>query len=369
MTVRCCVRGSPQALPSEERFRLLRRGMGFPLQRIKHPDDKGAFVLPRRARMGSGADPRLLWPCALSLVSWCELDLVRAAWFQSSFLVAQLRGLVLRLVWRCGFSSWTATNFGADRGGAAGRTKGSPLFPMWLMGVAAWRRWRLVPSQWGTPLRFVSLAGFGALEGLGGQQLFRQPITQWTPHSDSPHDYIVVRLSRSLSPLSRQSYADNAGDRTRSPDPRRSQFRALPASLSAVEFLWHRDISSTRPCHAPSARVRLFCGVPDRTSPSDRTAQSGVEACLALGACLDPEKTSARCLRPDRGFIEACTQDANCSFNTLSSRLNSGSKSKVIAMSRFSWISTATTSRASVKSATALTGRLSVSSTSILTCA
>jgi hypothetical protein len=65
---------------------------------------------------------------------------------------------------------------------------------MWLMGVAAWRRWRLVPSQWATPLRFVVLAGFGALEGLGGQQLFRQPITQWTPPCYSPHDYIVGAL-------------------------------------------------------------------------------------------------------------------------------------------------------------------------------
>ena len=68
------------------------------------------------------------------------------------------------------------------------------LFPVWLVGVAASRRWRLVPSQWATPLLFVSLAGFSALEGLGGQQLFRQPITQWTPPCYSPHDYIVYAL-------------------------------------------------------------------------------------------------------------------------------------------------------------------------------
>jgi peptidoglycan/LPS O-acetylase OafA/YrhL len=62
------------------------------------------------------------------------------------------------------------------------------------MGVAAWRWWRLVPSQWATPLPFVSLAGFIALEGVGGQQLFRQPITRWAPPFYSPHDYIVGAL-------------------------------------------------------------------------------------------------------------------------------------------------------------------------------
>ena len=52
-------------------------------------------------------------------------------------------------------------------------------------------------------------------------------------------------------------------------------------------------------------------------------------------------------------------------MKTRSSRLASWSNSTVIAMSRFSRISTETTSRTSVKSATALTGRLSVSSASI----
>jgi hypothetical protein len=46
-------------------------------------------------------------------------------------------------------------------------------------------------------------------------------------------------------------------------------------------------------------------------------------------------------------------------LNTRSSRLASRSNSTFIAMSRFSWVSTETTSRTSVKSATALTGRLS----------
>ena len=62
----------------------------------------------------------------------------------------------------------------------------------------------------------------------------------------------------------------------------------------------------------------------------------------------------------------ARAQVANCSLSTRSSRLASWSNSRVMAMSRFSWISTLTTSRTSVKSATALTGRLSVSSASIL---
>jgi hypothetical protein len=41
---------------------------------------------------------------------------------------------------------------------------------------------------------FVSPAGFIALDGLGGQQLFRQPIAQWAPPFYSPHDYIVGAL-------------------------------------------------------------------------------------------------------------------------------------------------------------------------------
>ena len=151
-----------------------------------------------------------------------------------------------------------------------------------------------MPSQWATPLRFVSLAGFGELEGLAASNYSDNRLRSGRHPAIRLTTTLSVCLSHSLSPLSRQSYADNAGDRARSPDPRWCQFRALPA--------WHRDTWSTRPCHAPGARVRLFFGVLDRTSPSDRTAQSGVEACLALCACLDPEKTSARCLRPTEAF-------------------------------------------------------------------
>jgi hypothetical protein len=53
-------------------------------------------------------------------------------------------------------------------------------------------------------LLFVSLTGFIALEGLGGQQLFRQPITQRTPPFFSPHDYIVGALvALSIAALSK----------------------------------------------------------------------------------------------------------------------------------------------------------------------
>jgi hypothetical protein len=50
-------------------------------------------------------------------------------------------------------------------------------------------------------LLFVSLAGFGALEGLGSG---RHPAIRLTAT-------LSVRLSHSSSPLSRQTYADNAG--------------------------------------------------------------------------------------------------------------------------------------------------------------
>jgi len=74
------------------------------------------------------------------------------------------------------------------------------------------------------------------------------------------------------------------------------------------------------------------------------------------------------------GLLDFCeppmtgVQEANCSLMTRSSRLASRSNSSVISTSRFSLISTVRTSRTSVKSATALTGRLSVSITSMRTC-
>lgn len=115
------------------------------------------------------------------------------------------------------------------------------LFPVWLVGVAAWRRWRLVPSQWVTPCYLSVWRDSVRSKGLAASNYSDNRLRSGRHPAIRLTTTLSVRLSHSLSPLSRQSYADNAGDRARSPDPRRSQFRALPASLSAVEFLWHSD--------------------------------------------------------------------------------------------------------------------------------
>ena len=59
------------------------------------------------------------------------------------------------------------------------------LLPVWLMGVAAWR-WRAeLPRRLGRPLGrplvLVCLAGFIALEALGGERLFWHPSSGWLP--------------------------------------------------------------------------------------------------------------------------------------------------------------------------------------------
>jgi peptidoglycan/LPS O-acetylase OafA/YrhL len=65
------------------------------------------------------------------------------------------------------------------------------LLPVWLMGVAAWR-WRSgLPGQLAVPITAGSLAGFIALEVMGGQQLFWQPGSRWLPPEFSAYDYIL----------------------------------------------------------------------------------------------------------------------------------------------------------------------------------
>ena len=68
------------------------------------------------------------------------------------------------------------------------------LFPVWLMGVAAWRWRTALPPQWATLLAFGAVAGFVGLQAFGGQQLFWQPATPWVPPFYSAHDYIVGAL-------------------------------------------------------------------------------------------------------------------------------------------------------------------------------
>jgi peptidoglycan/LPS O-acetylase OafA/YrhL len=68
------------------------------------------------------------------------------------------------------------------------------LFPVWLMGVAAWK-WRdTLLRKLGAPLVIVSLTAFIGLEALGGQQLFWHPNTPRLPPDYSGYDYILGAL-------------------------------------------------------------------------------------------------------------------------------------------------------------------------------
>jgi peptidoglycan/LPS O-acetylase OafA/YrhL len=65
------------------------------------------------------------------------------------------------------------------------------FFPLWLMGVFAWRWRAALPKQLGALLVFGALAAFIGLESVGGQQLFQHPQTPLLPSEFSAYDYIV----------------------------------------------------------------------------------------------------------------------------------------------------------------------------------
>jgi peptidoglycan/LPS O-acetylase OafA/YrhL len=68
------------------------------------------------------------------------------------------------------------------------------LFPIWLMGAAAWRWRSTVPNGLGMALVVLSLTAFVGLEMVGGQKLFQYPETPWLPVNYSGYDYIVGSL-------------------------------------------------------------------------------------------------------------------------------------------------------------------------------
>src|SRR5207249_3354490 len=72
------------------------------------------------------------------------------------------------------------------------------LFPIWLMGVAAWRWRAALPVRRGALFAFCAVAGFIAIETLGGQQLFPRAATRWLPNDYSAYDYIVSALAALL---------------------------------------------------------------------------------------------------------------------------------------------------------------------------
>lgn len=82
------------------------------------------------------------------------------------------------------------------------------LFPVWLMGVAAWR-WRMrIPERIGPLLIFFAMVSFFALELMGGQKAFWRANTPWLTDQYSLYDYIfgvivavfILGLSRSRLP-------------------------------------------------------------------------------------------------------------------------------------------------------------------------
>jgi peptidoglycan/LPS O-acetylase OafA/YrhL len=68
------------------------------------------------------------------------------------------------------------------------------LFPIWLMGVAAFRWRAALAGSTGARLAFGSLAAFIVIEALGGHKLFPHAETPWLPFSYSAYDYIVGAL-------------------------------------------------------------------------------------------------------------------------------------------------------------------------------
>jgi peptidoglycan/LPS O-acetylase OafA/YrhL len=69
------------------------------------------------------------------------------------------------------------------------------LFPVWLMGVAAWWWRTTMPSRWSMPLIFGTAVGLIALGAPGGQHIFRRAATPWLPPFYSALDYIAGTLA------------------------------------------------------------------------------------------------------------------------------------------------------------------------------
>ena len=65
------------------------------------------------------------------------------------------------------------------------------LFPVWLMGVAAWRIKDVIPQRLGPVLALGAVGGFIGLEMIGGQKLFVVTHTLWLPLDFSAYDYVV----------------------------------------------------------------------------------------------------------------------------------------------------------------------------------
>jgi peptidoglycan/LPS O-acetylase OafA/YrhL len=182
------------------------------------------YALSRVARLYSVMIPAFIVTALLDHIgSWIDPTLYGPEWSHStahpalgyalsgvflgeSWTLAVLPGFNVPF-WSLNYEAWYYVLFAAVvflRGfpravtiGAAALIAGPKillLFPVWLMGVAAWRWRAAIPKHLGWRLIVGSLAGFVALEALGGQNLFWHPKTFWVPPDYSAYDYILGAL-------------------------------------------------------------------------------------------------------------------------------------------------------------------------------
>jgi peptidoglycan/LPS O-acetylase OafA/YrhL len=154
--------------------------------------------------LGKAIDPTLYGPAWGHSMAHPALGYALSAVFLGeSWILTLLPGQNVPF-WSLNYEAWYYALFAAAfflRGrvrpvafGAAALIAGPKillLFPIWLMGVAAWRWRAAVPAQRGRLLIAGGLGGFAALEALGGQQLFWHSDTQWLPPGYSAYDYVV----------------------------------------------------------------------------------------------------------------------------------------------------------------------------------
>jgi peptidoglycan/LPS O-acetylase OafA/YrhL len=207
------------------------------------------------------------------------------------------------------------------------------LLPVWLMGVTAWRWRTTVPSPWSMPLVFGAAAGLTALGA--GQHIFWQAATPWLPPFYSAFDYFIGALAA-------VAIAAMANAPLPLPGPAVQRLIRTLAGTAFELYLLHYPLlhffSTVIPGAPPGAAHRLPYSdwhLADRLCSLTRLSDAKLRLSLRLGLDLVRRRCTVRQSSVE-GSPEPIFHEANCSFNTRSSRLNSRSKSRVIAISRFS---------------------------------
>src|SRR5215469_16295328 len=168
-----------------------------------------AFILTAVLdQIAMAIDPRLYGPEAIPLMNRGPID-VSLGYALSLVFLGQnwtwnmFPGSDIPF-WSINYEAWYYILFGAATflqgrrrmvALAAGTLLAGPrillFFPLWLMGLAAWRWHNALPRPLGAPLAVGAVAAFIGLEALGGQQLFQLAHSPWLPGDLSAYDYIV----------------------------------------------------------------------------------------------------------------------------------------------------------------------------------